>query len=180
MSKTDELISKLEALITQYEEILKIFDFIPNEGSKSYRLKSEISQLKEQIKKEAIKEKIKSHISDAEPVVSKWIREDNEQIKNKELWTNDKVIDFVNWYLRLCKVITDKDCRFELENQNVIDSFLNGDDYKLWWDKLGFNEQAKKEDIKDINFIKWYSGMEEHKIRNAFKRYKNEVKQSNK
>jgi hypothetical protein len=41
-------------------------------------------------------------------------------------------------------------------------------------------EQIKKEetlpnDIADINFIKWYSGMDEQKIRNAFKRYKNEV-----
>jgi hypothetical protein len=34
---------------------------------------------------------------------------------------------------------------------------------------------VKKEEIIDINFIKWYSGMDEQKIRNAFKRYKNEV-----
>jgi len=57
-------------------------------------------------------------------------------MKKEEQWTNGRVIDFVNWYLRLCKVITDKDCRFELENQNVIDSFLIGDDYKLWWNKV--------------------------------------------
>ena len=31
------------------------------------------------------------------------------------------------------------------------------------------------EGIKDINFIKWYSGMEEQKIRNAFERYKKEI-----
>ena len=29
-----------------------------------------------------------------------------------------------------------------------------------------------EEEIKDINFIMWYSGMEESKIRNAYKRYK--------
>ena len=32
------------------------------------------------------------------------------------------------------------------------------------------------ETIHDINFIKWYSGMEEQKIRNAFERYKREAK----
>jgi hypothetical protein len=31
------------------------------------------------------------------------------------------------------------------------------------------------EDIQDINFIKWYSGMQEQKIRSAFERYKNET-----
>lgn len=37
-------------------------------------------------------------------------------------------------------------------------------------------EAEVSDDIADINFIKWYSGMEESKIRNAFKRYKNENK----
>lgn len=32
------------------------------------------------------------------------------------------------------------------------------------------------DDIKDINFIKWYSGMDESKIRNAYKRYIKESK----
>jgi len=32
-----------------------------------------------------------------------------------------------------------------------------------------------REEIADINFIKWYSGMDEEKIRNAFKRYQKEV-----
>jgi hypothetical protein len=50
-----------------------------------------------------------------------------------EKWNDDKVIDFINWYINLHKI----DERFELENQNIIDSFLNGDDYKLWWDKVG-------------------------------------------
>jgi len=59
-------------------------------------------------------------------------------------WNTDKVIDFVNWYLRLCKVITNNNCRFELENQSIIDSFFNGDDYKLWWNKLGKEQDSKE------------------------------------
>jgi hypothetical protein len=34
----------------------------------------------------------------------------------------------------------------------------------------------KEETIHDINFIKWYSGMDEVKIRNAYKRYIQESK----
>lgn len=55
--------------------------------------------------------------------------------EENKTWNTDKVIDFVNWYLRMCKVTTDNDCRFELENMTVIESFLKGDDYKLWWNK---------------------------------------------
>jgi hypothetical protein len=86
MSKTDELISKLEELIIQYEEILKIFDFIPDPGSKSDRIKSEISQLKEQIKKED--------------------KNNNEYVRE---WyakkTNRKVDEFDDYDLHICNVI---------------------------------------------------------------------------
>jgi hypothetical protein len=44
------------------------------------------------------------------------------------IWTNDKVIDFVNWYLKLNRI----NPRFELENQTIIDSFLNGDPVEVW------------------------------------------------
>lgn len=37
------------------------------------------------------------------------------------------------------------------------------------------DSQVREEQIADINFIKWYSGMEEQKIRNAFERYTREV-----
>jgi hypothetical protein len=47
----------------------------------------------------------------------------------QSVWTDNKVIDFVNWFIHLYKI----DDRFELENQTIIDSFLKGDDYKLWW-----------------------------------------------
>jgi len=43
-------------------------------------------------------------------------------------WTDDKVIDFVNWFMKLHKL----DFRYTLENQSIIDSFKNGDDYSLW------------------------------------------------
>ncbi len=46
----------------------------------------------------------------------------------QEQWTNDKVIDFVNWYLKI-KRLPD---RFELENQTIIDSFLRGDPPEKW------------------------------------------------
>jgi len=43
-------------------------------------------------------------------------------------WTNDKVIDFVNWFLDLHKLSH----RYRLENQTIIESFKNGDDFKIW------------------------------------------------
>jgi len=43
-------------------------------------------------------------------------------------WSEDKVFDFVNWYIDLHRLPT----RFKLENQTIVDSFKNGDDYKLW------------------------------------------------
>ena len=51
----------------------------------------------------------------------------NKNMKDKK-WNEDKVIDFVNWYVRLHKL----GVRYELENQTIIDSFKNGDDYKVW------------------------------------------------
>lgn len=50
----------------------------------------------------------------------------------------NQLIDFGNWYLRLIKVTTDKNERFNIENRDIIWSFLRGDNYKLWWEKLGF------------------------------------------
>jgi hypothetical protein len=39
-------------------------------------------------------------------------------------WNDDKVIDFVNWYIELHKL----DFRYTLENRTIIESFKNGDD----------------------------------------------------
>jgi hypothetical protein len=48
-------------------------------------------------------------------------------MKNFE-WTDDKVIDFVNWYIDLHKL----GIRYKLENKTIIDSFKNGDSSKIW------------------------------------------------
>jgi len=45
-----------------------------------------------------------------------------------EFWNDDKVIDFVNWYIQLHKL----DFRYTLENRTIIDSFKNGDDASNW------------------------------------------------
>jgi len=81
MSKTDELISKLEGLLEQYKAYYDsqqspAVKIMPNWMEYNNQLESEIFELKEQVNKDLIKERIKSHISDAEPVVSKWIRDD--------------------------------------------------------------------------------------------------------
>ena len=83
-----------------------------------------------------------------EKFYEEWQTISSESKQNKE-WNTNKVIDFVNWYLRLCKVITDSNCRFELENMEVIDSFLRGDDYKLWWGKLGKESTFESKEVKE-------------------------------
>lgn len=62
----------------------------------------------------------------------------------RDIELENKLIDFANWYLRLIKVTTDKDERFEIENREIIWSFLRGDDYKLWWNKIGKAEQSQE------------------------------------
>jgi len=48
---------------------------------------------------------------------------------NKEnFWDDNKVIDFVNWFLKLHKL----PWRYTLENQNIIDSFKQGDKPEEW------------------------------------------------
>lgn len=43
-------------------------------------------------------------------------------------WTDEKVIDFVNWYIKLNKL----DFRYTLENKTILESFKNGDDVNIW------------------------------------------------
>jgi len=43
-------------------------------------------------------------------------------------WNDNKVIEFVNWYLELHKL----DFRYTLENRIIIESFKNGDDATKW------------------------------------------------
>ena len=47
-------------------------------------------------------------------------------------WTDDKVIEFVNWYLQLQGI----DFRYTLENQTIIDSFKKGDDVSKWQNQV--------------------------------------------
>lgn len=57
------------------------------------------------------------------------------------------------------------------------------EDFDLWVESQTqlLSEYAsqlpKVTEIQDINFVKWYSGMDEQKIRNAFERYKRETEQ---
>jgi hypothetical protein len=51
---------------------------------------------------------------------------------NKQEWTDKKVIDFVNWYIKLKKL----PINYELENLHIIESFKKGDDVSLWEEKL--------------------------------------------
>jgi len=55
-------------------------------------------------------------------------RKQNEQftipvVSGGAFWNDDKVIDFVNWYIQLNKL----DFRYTLENRTIIESFKNGD-----------------------------------------------------
>jgi len=43
-------------------------------------------------------------------------------------WNDDKVIEFINWYVKLHKL----DFRYTLENRTLIESFKNGDDASKW------------------------------------------------
>jgi hypothetical protein len=70
-------------------------------------------------------------------------------VRDKEL--EDILIDFANWYLRLIKVTSDKNERFEIENREIIWSFLRGDDYKLWWEKVGEQGQPERKSVEEIN-----------------------------
>jgi len=49
-------------------------------------------------------------------------------VSGSAFWNDDKVIDFVNWYIELHKL----DFRYTLENRTIIESFKNGDDASKW------------------------------------------------
>jgi hypothetical protein len=50
------------------------------------------------------------------------------RVSGSAFWNDDKVIDFVNWYIELHKL----DFRYTLENRTIIESFKNGDDATKW------------------------------------------------
>lgn len=43
-------------------------------------------------------------------------------------WTDESVIDFVNWYMKLHKLPVN----YTLENQTILESFKKGDDPSVW------------------------------------------------
>lgn len=43
-------------------------------------------------------------------------------------WNNDKVIDFVNWYVDLHQL----GINYKLENRTILESFKDGDDVSKW------------------------------------------------
>lgn len=45
-------------------------------------------------------------------------------VSGSAFWSDDRVIDFVNWYIKLHKL----DFRYTLENRTIIESFKNGND----------------------------------------------------
>ena len=49
-------------------------------------------------------------------------------VSGSAFWNDDKVIDFVNWYIELHEL----DFRYTLENRTIIESFKNGDDAAKW------------------------------------------------
>lgn len=70
-----------------------------------------------------------------------------ENIDNN-FWDDDKVIDFINWYLKLHNL----DFRYNLENKTIIESFKNGDDVSKW---------------KKINYLEYYEKIKKNESKNS-------------
>ena len=47
-----------------------------------------------------------------------------------ECWTEERIIDFINWYLKVHKLSD----RYYLENKTLIESFERGDSPQMWCD----------------------------------------------
>lgn len=43
-------------------------------------------------------------------------------------WTDDKVLDFINWYLKVQRL----GFRYTIENRTLIESFKRGDTPEMW------------------------------------------------
>ncbi len=56
------------------------------------------------------------------------IKEDRLNYAHTKMFNSHELNDFVNWYLKVCKI----DERHELENLELIASFLDGDKPELW------------------------------------------------
>jgi len=51
---------------------------------------------------------------------------------NDVFWDDDKVVEFVNWYMELHNL----GFRYMLENRSIIESFKRGDDASVWHCKM--------------------------------------------
>lgn len=51
---------------------------------------------------------------------------DEDILENFE-WTDESVIDFVNWFLELHKL----PFKYKLENMEILESFMRGDDFTI-------------------------------------------------
>ena len=52
----------------------------------------------------------------------------DENILENFEWNDKRVIDFVNWFLDLHKL----PFRYKLENMEILESFMRGDDFSVW------------------------------------------------
>lgn len=64
-----------------------------------------------------------------------------ELFNSRNFWDDNKVIDFVNWYVKLHNL----DIRYSLENMEIIESFKRGDNVEKWKHKTElFGDDIKK------------------------------------
>lgn len=64
-------------------------------------------------------------------------------------WTEDKVIDFINWYIDL----HDLGLNYKLENEDIIKSFKRGDSPSVWKRKNEWQNKTIEELIETLNHI---------------------------
>jgi len=163
----DLIISKYKELVSRHQSFSRWIikhnpEILESERGRNFiaeceDIESELSLLQEQDKKEL-------HI-DKNYVAMDKVNEICDKAEH-DIELENKLIDFANWYLRLIKVTTDKDERYEIENREIVWSFLRGDDYKLWWNKFG--ESVDQSGIRDelIKFAKWYYEWKEIEVAN--------------
>lgn len=60
-------------------------------------------------------------------------KKDSTEVNKTEkiIWDDNKVIDFVNWFLKLHKL----PFNYTLENREILESFKRGDDFSIWHTK---------------------------------------------
>lgn len=107
---------KKEFTKKDYEDYMAVMDFVINVNNASSKA-------------------IESHKVISQLSFGDWVKFRNGELTLSETavskefqWTDNSVIDFVNWFLKLHKL----PFKYSLENMSILDSFKAGDDYKLW------------------------------------------------